>query len=96
MGERGERRSWAPKNCWPAFRPQRAVNDTSRLRGAPSACSRAPNIFRVPGPQIYTLTTDYPDRSSPILVILSVQRWMLWSHGGGITSAMSYIEIAVG
>jgi len=22
--------------------------------------------------------------------------WLAWSHGGGITSGMSYIEIAVG
>ena len=54
-----ERRSWAPKNCVP--KPHTAVNGTSRLRGAPSAYSRAPIFFRVPGPQIYTLTTVAED-----------------------------------
>jgi len=34
------------------------------LRGAPSAYNRAPNFFRVPGPQIYTLTTGNMDISS--------------------------------
>jgi len=38
--------------------PHTAVNDTSRLRGAPSADIRVLNFFRVPGPQEYTLTTE--------------------------------------
>ena len=38
-------------------RPHTAVNTTSRLRGVPSGDSRASNFFRVPGPQIFTLTT---------------------------------------
>jgi len=38
-------------------RPHTAVNGTSRLRGAPSAYSRAPNFSEFLGPQSYTLTT---------------------------------------
>jgi len=77
-------------------RPHTAVNGTTGLKGAPSAYSRAPNFLRVPGPQMYTLTTAFGnncstfttgcmyDRPGAQSVLATIPG--LWPHGRGYQS----------
>jgi len=56
-----ERRSWAPKNCWRAFpSPTQPLVVRAGWEG-PLELTVGPQFFRVPGPQIYTLTTVAED-----------------------------------
>jgi len=55
-------------------RPHTAVSSTSKLRGAPSVYSRARIFFRVPGPQIYTLTTEGTSSTHSIFVDIADAR----------------------
>jgi len=77
-GNAGERRSWAPKNCWRAFPGPIAVNGTSRLRRALTADSRAPIFSEFPGPQIYTLTTAHNSLNCGLLTAEIC--WRVWGN----------------
>ena len=76
-----ERRSWAPYNCWRAFQSptQPSLMVQERWQGPPAAYRRAPNFFRVPGPQIYTLPLPICVRNSKILASVIPEIWL----GGG-------------